>query len=238
MARPSKIHAILFDAVGTLMFPAPPVEQAYQSLGRQFGSSLAASEIKQRFADAFASQEQADAIPGDALCRRPTNSARERQRWQRIVAAVFHDVAHADGPLFEALWDHFAQPQHWQLFSDAVAICHRLLQQSDVTLGIASNFDQRIIAICRELTPFIDSPRIFFSAEIGFSKPDADFFRAIQQRLDLPPQDLLMVGDHPVNDFQGARAAGWNAVLVNRDSHSPSDDEIHSLNQLVAQFPL
>ena len=38
---------------------------------------------------------------------------RERERWQRIVAAVLDDVADGEG-CFRELWQHFGRPEAWR----------------------------------------------------------------------------------------------------------------------------
>ena len=229
------IRAVLFDAVGTLIYPDPPVAQAYYSRGKEFGSNLTVDEVANRFAAAFAKQEEFDAHVNDSppsLRRKPTNPTRERQRWQQIVADVFHEVADVGGALFEVLWDHFARPTSWRLFSDATPTWEQFSRRGDLTLGIASNFDDRIVDVFRELAPFVDDQIIFHSAGLGHSKPDPDFFRCIQQQLNFAPEQILLVGDDPINDVQGAIAAGWQAILVNRTSGERTCGEIGSLDEL------
>lgn len=46
----------------------------------------------------------------------------------------------------------------------------------------------------------------------------------------------LYVGDHPVNDIEGAAAAGMRPVYINaarRDFHPDNVIEIHSLRELL-----
>ncbi len=52
---------------------------------------------------------------------------------------------------------------------------------------------------------------VLISEEIGMAKPDPRFFRAAGEALGLAPADLLCVGDNPVADVAGARAAGIEA---------------------------
>jgi FMN phosphatase YigB (HAD superfamily) len=56
---------------------------------------------------------------------------------------------------------------------------------------------------------------IFLADEIGFDKPDIRFFNAIIDRLDLPPDSLIMIGDNYFNDCVGAKKAGMKTVLFN-----------------------
>src|SRR5688572_974561 len=109
------VRWVLFDAVGTLIYAAPPVDEVYQAAGRKFGSRLELSEVRERFRSALADEAE----PGGGLSRPGTSEFAELARWRRIVAAVFSDVpAEAGGRLFQSLWLHFASPQSWRLFGD------------------------------------------------------------------------------------------------------------------------
>jgi putative hydrolase of the HAD superfamily len=54
--------------------------------------------------------------------------------------------------------------------------------------------------------------RCFFSCEIGAQKPEADYYRHIQNALGLKGQAILFWDDLAVN-VEGARACGWNAEV-------------------------
>ena len=58
------LRAIAFDAVGTLIHPAPPAWEVYAAFGRQFGSHHPAEVVRSRFLAAFAREESADAATG------------------------------------------------------------------------------------------------------------------------------------------------------------------------------
>ena len=229
-ARP--IQAVLFDAVGTLIHPAPGVAEAYWSVGRQFGSRLTPAEVERRFRGAYARSESADIE--DAALR--TSEHRERARWSSIVREVFCDV-NDSAELFDAMWDHFARPEHWRLFDD-VQDCWSALQRRGLTLGLASNFDHRLQRIWSALQKSDHKPRVFISSLVGYRKPHPAFFDAIERALDCQPENLLLVGDDPVNDVQGARAAGWQVVWLDRvDAGSAQKlpvPRLSSLSELVA----
>jgi putative hydrolase of the HAD superfamily len=211
----SRIRAVLFDAVGTLIYPDPPVSAAYAAAGARFGSQLTEVQVRARFTQAFARSEAEDGQQR----RHATDEERERRRWQSIVAEVFDDVTqHA--PLFTILWEHFAAPEHWRLFND-VAPAWRELQSRGLLLGVASNFDRRLLQICRGTPPLDACSNVFVSSEIGSRKPGQAFFRAIEHCLELRPAELLLVGDDPENDDRGAIGAGWNSLLIDRRGSAP-----------------
>jgi len=229
------IHApvrwVLFDAVGTLMYADPPVHEVYKGDAQKFGSRLSIEQIRLRFQQALA----AETGPADQLNRAPTSEALELARWRRIVAAVFDVIPPADfDRLFESLWHHFAQPRHWRLYADVAPTLLRL-RQAGMRLGIASNFDGRLPQIVAAMPEFSVCEQLFVSSQVGFSKPDPRFFSTIAEQLDVPPAQIMLVGDDWVADVQGARAAGWQAIWLNRSAGSETPEAaITSLSQLVA----
>lgn len=220
--------AILFDAVGTLLHPLPSVAEAYASVGWRFGSRLSEVDALARFRAAFSKQEQLDS---DTYAH-ATSESREHERWRAIVADVLDDVTDCEAT-FAALWDHFAQPEHWRLDEDAAAVW-RALAARGVTLGIASNFDARLTAICSALAPLSTCEHVFASSLLGWRKPSRQFFAAIEQRLSVPPELITLVGDDLENDYLAARAAGWQAVLVDRAGKADVEPRIIRLAELPA----
>ncbi|MDX1946350.1 MAG: HAD-IA family hydrolase [Pirellulaceae bacterium] len=228
LAAPANFLAVVFDAVGTLLFADPPVTDVYHLAGWQFGSRLERDEIGRRLRAAFAACEA-----GEGLNRPATSEPAERERWQRIVATVFDDVAApAQSRLFRELWNHFAQPENWRLFDD-VPLTLAELARRGYRLAIASNFDRRLHAIRAAHAPLAPCERCFVSSELGFSKPDSRFFSAIEQQLGLASNELLLVGDDETNDVRGARAAGWRMLHLRRKGELSSKREIASLAELL-----
>src|SRR5262245_52988984 len=113
MPLPADVRWILLDAVGTLIHPAEPVAATYQAVARQFGLELCAAEFSRRFTAAFSRE-----FRGEGLSRAGTSESLERARWQRIVAAVLHEMPAAGGEPFALLWRHYAEPSSWRLYGD------------------------------------------------------------------------------------------------------------------------
>lgn len=229
--QPPRIEAVLFDAVGTLIFAEPSVAHAYWAAARQFGSERTLDDVRHRFQAAFRHAESDDQQPGAGN----TDERRERQRWAGIIHEVFPEVAD-QAALLDVLWDHFAQPDSWRLFAD-VADCWTTLRRRNLTLGLASNFDSRLHAIWQKLIPEDVETPVFVSSELGQRKPHAAFFVAIQRSLALPPEQMLLVGDDWENDILGGRAAGWRTVLIDRRNSSALDDESPRLRSLAELVP-
>ena len=225
------VRWVLFDAVGTLIYADPPVVGVYEDAGRRFGSRLDARQIAAHFRRALA----AELGPADDLRRPPTSEANELARWRRIVAAVFPDVPPAAAQsLFDSLWQHFAQPTSWRSYPD-VEPALRQLRQRGPRLGIASNFDGRLLEIAAKMPELAPCEQVFVSSQVGFSKPDPRFFAAVAAHLAAPPSQILLVGDDWLADVQGARAAGWQAVFLDRHAGgATTEPAISSLRELAS----
>lgn len=63
------------------------------------------------------------------------------------------------------------------------------------------------------------------SAELGAAKPEPEAFDAMAKRLGLFPGNLAMVGDSWSDDIEGALAAGWTAIWINRTGKPRPDHD-------------
>lgn len=63
------------------------------------------------------------------------------------------------------------------------------------------------------LRPYCDI--VVVSGDVGVHKPDPALFVYTADKLGLKPEECVYVGDHPINDIQGALAAGMKAIRMN-----------------------
>jgi len=88
------------------------------------------------------------------------------------------------------------------------------LRAAGYRLAIVSNSEGTIDAMLTEVGLRGYFETVVDSAVVGSVKPDARIFRIALERLDLPPTDVVMVGDLPTADVFGPRALGIRAALV------------------------
>lgn len=220
------IKAVAFDAVGTLINPAPAAPVVYESVGSRYGSRLSVSDIAIRFRSAFESEEMRD----EAL-RWRTSPTREVERWRQIVASVFGDQIDLDA-CFRELWDHFARPDAWSCLSGIEMLPE--LSRASIRLAIASNFDSRLRSVIAGMPELQFSGPIVISAEVGWRKPASEFFAALCRALECEANEVLLVGDDYANDYAGAKAIGLRSVLLDPLGQAgPDVRAIRSLTDLV-----
>jgi len=206
------VRAIFFDAVGTLIHPDPGAAAVYCEVGRRHGSKYDMEQIARRFKTAFQKEEDADRAGGLR-----TSEERERRRWQSIVAAVLDDVADPEA-CFEELYEHFSRPNAWQLEPEATRILEELSRRGFV-LGMASNYDRRLRSVVAGFPGLSRLQHLVISSEVGWRKPAPEFFAAMCAATGLPAANILYVGDDRANDYQGAIAAGLQALLLDSKFH-------------------
>ncbi len=209
---PPGIRWVVFDVVGTLVEPWPAVPIAYQRAAAREGIEAGPDDLRQRFAAAWRRQELIDAAAPIPFA---TSRAREAGRWRGIVHEVFADAAPEPvrERVFADLWQHFADPAAWRPLERG-----RALVQEAIAAGcgvvLASNFDERLLAIAGHLEPLCRASHVFASSELGWRKPAPAFFRAVESRLGCTADQLILVGDDPRLDVAAARAAGWQALAI------------------------
>lgn len=220
-------RVVFFDAVGTLIHPDPPAPMVYAAAGRRFGSRLDETTIAARFRAAFRRQEEVDRA-GNLR----TDEAREVARWRAIVREVLDDISDTE-TCFQELYAHFAQPGAWRCQPESAAVLAALAERGHV-LGIASNFDRRLRGLVENMPALRPVRYLVISSEIGWRKPAPEFFEAMCRQAGSAPELVFYVGDDLVNDYQGARSAGVQAVLlaVHGFAADPVEEWITSLREL------
>ena len=202
------IRAVFFDAVGTLLFPEPSALEIYRTLAQGQGFELSAHVVRERFVAAYRLEEEVDRATGWI-----TSEQRERNRWHRIVTSTLREV-HDPDSCFVELFDHFAKPSAWKVHKEAETVFGKLRERGAI-LGMGTNYDSRVRSVLEGI-PILASllDRVVVSAAIGFRKPAPEFFREVVRRAGCAPREVLFVGDDLENDYEGARAAGLEAVVL------------------------
>jgi putative hydrolase of the HAD superfamily len=162
-----------------------------------------------------------------------TSEERELARWRHIVREVLDDVSDTEG-CFQELYAHFARADAWSCKPETAEVLTTLAEWGHV-LGIASNFDHRLSGLVENLPALRPVKNLVISSEIGWRKPAPEFFAAMCRQAGALPEQILHVGDDPVNDYEGARTAGLRAILLapRHRGGDPAAARIASLAELL-----
>lgn len=137
----------------------------------------------------------------------------------------------------DRLGQAFRERGAWTVYADVAPALVRL-RSAGVRIGIVSNWDSRLPRLLDDLglAPLFDSVAV--SHLEGVEKPDPELFRRVLRRLEARPDQALHVGDVPEVDLEGARAAGLDAVLVDRrgklDGTYPALKDLSLLPDIVS----
>jgi len=223
------IKLICLDFVGTVATFSPDVVSTYHAFGTRFGSALSLEQVRENYEIAFA---QAFGQPVDE----PVDQRWSVDAWKHVVRGAITDVNDADGPLFDALWEHFACVDAWSWCRDIQEVAP-LLKSQGYVVAVASNFDNRLERLLQEPGPLEIADYVFHSAGLGWNKPNLKFFRAIESATNMPPHEIVMVGDGLTNDIKPALEAGWRAVWCVdevRDDAEIDVPQICSMTELLS----
>ena len=206
-------RAVLLDASGTLIDVARPLGDAYSELARDLGGSLDPDALADGFRTAFA-EAPPMAFPG----RRGADLDRAERGWWRAVVERVTDAA-GGVPEFDAYFDrlyaHYASAPAWRIYPEVPGVL-AALRERNVALAVVSNFDSRLPLLLDALglAGFFDV--VVCSGTVGAAKPDGAIFAHALASLGVEASGALHVGDSREADYEGARAAGIEALLVVR----------------------
>lgn len=229
-ARPAQPRAILLDALGTLIDLEPPAPFLRAELSSRFGLELSEAECAHAIAAEIA-YYRAHLDEG----RDPESLAELRRRCAAALRGALPDPAHdATGDL-RALTDALLASLRFRAYSDASPALSEWRERG-LRLVVASNWDISLHGVLDRvgLGRLLDG--VVTSAEVGARKPAPAIFAQALGIAGVPADEAIHVGDTVEEDVRGARAAGIEAVLLQRDSaatRAPGVRTIASLIELI-----
>jgi REG-2-like HAD superfamily hydrolase len=202
---------ILDSAQAAGLVVGPPEAQVYLRL------------YEERLPEFLAANRSRDPVRGDAFW------VDLNRDW---LEAIGEDAAWL--PALKEASDRLAFGEESILFRlfDDVPACLERLRREGVRMAVISNWDFSLHKVLRMYDLHDRFETVVASLEEGVEKPDPRLFHLTLERLGVPPERALHVGDNPVDDYEGARSAGMRAVLLNRRGVSRLPDEIRSLREL------
>lgn len=230
MTRNAAPRAVLLDAAGTLIDVALPLGETYSRIARDFGANLDPDILTTGFRTAFANTPPM-AFPG----LRGAELDRAERGWWR---AVVEQVTRAAGgvpefePYFDRLYAHYASAPAWRVYPEVPGVLADL-RERDIPLAVVSNFDSRLLPLLDALELASCFGAVVCSGAAGAAKPDDAIFSHALAVLGIEASEALHVGDSREADYDGARAAGIEALLVDRNLSSRRGRTIPDLSGIL-----
>lgn len=216
-------RAILFDLDDTLIERAPMVRAHAHS-------------FREHFAPRMRAPHASHSTLGDLLLLADRGGYNAQNRGSEIAAGIRWN----DAPSPEEIEAHWEE-NFWRGAAATAALEATLqeLVRREVLLGIVTNGGATVqnSKIDRAgLRSWFSS--IVVSKAVDLHKPDPRIFAHALAELGVEAERAWFVGDHPVNDVGGARAAGLHAIWLRGprswpDAHPPATHAVDSLAELV-----
>ncbi|KAF8897025.1 HAD-like domain-containing protein [Gymnopilus junonius] len=216
------IRLVTFDALHTIITPRLPIYVQYSQVFEPYLGRLPPDCIKQSFNVALRSTQE----------KHPSYEKGAKHWWCEVIRCTALDAGaneqllntHLDD-IVDTLMIRFSSRTGYKAFDDAIPTIRHLREKLGIRTAIISNADSRIRAVLTDLEfPDYLKP-VILSEEEGIEKPSRHIFvRALgtvnreagSTYGQIFPNQCLHVGDELTSDYNGAKASGWNALLLRR----------------------
>eukprot|EP01039_Chlorochromonas_danica_P007770 gene7770-8581_t len=223
------VRALLLDVTGTLLTFRCPMGVTYRNCAEAVGLTPLpkAEDLQSSFSSAFRQQWQR--FP----CYGAHHGVSEEAWWKETARQTLLSSLPLPSPpvkdrqmahFLEEVYSFYGREEAYTLFEDATSLLD-FAHRHGLKVGVLTNSSKRTVDL---LEPFglLDKVQVALSCQqIGHAKPSKQAFDHLFERLSVLPgaegllrEEVLHVGDHGEEDFEGAIRAGFNAVLVDRSS--------------------
>jgi 2-haloalkanoic acid dehalogenase type II len=203
----SNVRAIAFDLDNTLWDVEPVLARAEARLHAWLQENC--PRIAQRLSSEDMRKARAE------LARREPHHAHDLS-YLRLTALAAHAREHGyhERIAHQAFEVFLAARNQLQPFADVTPALARLRQRYRLATLSNGNADLACIGLDEAFTVSLNA------RQIGAAKPHRLCFERLARELGLAPQEILHVGDDPLLDVEGARAAGLISAWMNRRAHA------------------
>ena len=205
-------RAVFFDVDFTLIHPGPTFQgDGYQQFCARHGMDVDASAFGRAVAEA------------STLLEGVKSHRYDPQLFIDYTRRIIEGMG-GSGPAAEAcareMYEQWAACRHFSLYDDVEPAFRRLVARG-IRIGLISNTHRSLASFQShfELEPLIAGA--ISSSDHGYMKPHPSIFQAALELLGVTAADSVMVGDHPVQDIEGALNAGMRAILLRRSGARP-----------------
>jgi putative hydrolase of the HAD superfamily len=220
------IEAVTFDVTHTLLH-CPRLGEIYAEVLTRHEAAVSPREALSLVRTVW-QELSCSSDPGrDRFTSHPGG---ERGWWARFLERVCEHLGAPPPSRFAAaeLFHRFGQANAWEVYPEVTDVLASLREQG-LRLAVISNWDHRLPGLLAELelAPFFEA--VVYSSAVGVEKPDRRIFGRTLELLRTEAATVLHVGDGRLEDFEGASAVGFSALLLDR---SRRGGDLHDLTPL------
>ena len=203
------IKAVSFDAYGTLLHLDRPFERLAEQLNR-IGLKVPLETATRIFL-----QEMVYYRDHHLEGNTPENLLGLRLRCADVLFKMLEQEGYDAGVSREKRVEVLMGSIRFKVYEDALPALDWCTAQGLATTVI-SVWDCSLVTTLKEMIPHPFS-RVFVSAIEGAEKADAKLFLKAAEGFDLPPSQIVHIGDEVDSDLCGAEKAGMKAVFLDRE---------------------
>jgi putative hydrolase of the HAD superfamily len=227
------IKAVFFDLYQTLVHYQPSQEELEADALKKLGVTTSAAALRLPILTA-------NEFIYNQMAKKPL-SQRSREEVMALYAEYQRVVLKeagipADEKIVLRLLGAMQQAKMDLILFDDVIPALDDLKKRDLKIGLISNVEQNMSVTLEKLGLASRLDIIVTSQDAGFAKPKPEIFRYALKKAGVKPADAVYVGDQYRVDIVGAKGAGLQGILIDRDNyHQEKLDcvKIKSLKNLI-----
>ncbi|KAH9424365.1 haloacid dehalogenase-like hydrolase domain-containing protein 3 [Dermatophagoides pteronyssinus] len=214
------IRLLSFDITKTLITTSNEIGAEFMKIASKYGLSPKCDDTVSRLNESFNKnfKHLNKQLPNFGLKANMTSE----EWWTRLIQLSFADIGYNETSdqqklqqASQQLYKYFSRGNLWHLNPDARELLSELRKQKpEITLAVASNFDERLETILRDLDIRHFFNFMFVSRQCGLAKPDQEFFRHILKTVEVRPNEYLHIGDDVENDYFPVKKIQGNALIM------------------------
>ncbi|KAM0752914.1 HAD-like protein [Meredithblackwellia eburnea MCA 4105] len=232
----TRIRKVLLDAFGTIFSPRNPVFTQYTQVALQFGLKLNEKQVKQAFKKAYNQWTASHPMYG----KFSTPPIDPTTWWANVIHDTFLNAGVPNTQLVDPLLNDLTTTLISRFWSrDGYALHHDVLPfldslralAVDQPPGVVSGSDPNVSKVLQDLDVLRPGrvELVTTTWDVGFDKRDLRFWEDVLRRTNdgldskddkLEPDQILVVGDELVADYETPRKAGFQSLLLRRFSET------------------
>ena len=230
------IKAVFFDLYQTIIRYDPPREETLAQIMDEFGIKVTADSLQHPFAVA----DEFIHVEHSRLGINHRSEDEKKSLYTKYQTILLKEAGIE--PTTELVRNNIIKMQQVTLrrilFDDVLSVLGSLKEKGYI-LGLISNIDSDIKPLLDELGLMAFLDVVVTSRDSGYHKPSPEIFRYAAEQAAVKVEESIYIGDQYQVDVLGAKDAGMQAVLLDRNGFSADDIKepvVKNLYQLVEQL--
>eukprot|EP01041_Mallomonas_annulata_P006373 gene6373-12886_t len=223
----SSVKVISLDITGTILVHRYPIMETYAdaAVWARLPNPPTVNELKPAFKAAYYKHLT------ESPCFGHEEGLSSRQWWVRTVKSALEFCGRGDysesefNRFFRRVYQHYGSLEGYELLPDGKDFLSFLQKSTYSSIGVTTNSPTRTLETVLPMLGIHNNFKWFVcSQDIGVEKPGKGIFDATYEQAkfwtpELQRHEILHIGDNFAADYCGARAAGFQALYLDRSNN-------------------